>query len=345
MPSVEKRPDSGPEGPARGSWSQATASSSGAPPTHHDQSFKRGLHRTLVNVLRAAPKSLVRLAADAYIAGETREEALRVVERLWREKKIQSTCDVLGEDVETDADIQAYYDEFHGLIQDMASRRDFGNVSIKLSALGQQLDEEKCYERIHTLMMLARDCGQFMRLDMEDHTTTESTLRIYRRLRAEGLDNCGVVLQSRLFRTEQDILDLKDLAPNVRLCIGIYREPPQVALQNKGEMKRHLLELLEVLWKNGQHVGIASHEEWVVRDSIALARKLGKPLEEVEVQMLLGVPRAELQRELIDLGVRVRLYVPYGVQWHAYSMRRLENNPDMMGMVAWNMISGPFRKK
>lgn len=349
MASVETKPD--PPRPtdsttaSRGAWSQATPSPTGAAPVHHGSTLKTLFHRSAVKVLRAAPKSLVRIAADAYIAGENRSDALRTVDTLWHDKHIHSTCDVLGEDVETLADIQAYYDEFHALIQDMRTRAEFGNVSIKLSALGQMMDEEACYGRIRTLMALARDCGQFMRIDMEDHTTTDSTLRIYRRLRADGFDNCGVVLQSRLFRTRQDIADLTPLQPNVRLCIGIYREDPAIALQEKLQMKQHLLELLQVLWRNGQHVGIATHEEWVIRESLGIAERMGKPLEEVEVQMLLGVPRADLQRELIQRGVRVRLYVPYGKQWHAYSMRRLENNPDMLGMVAWNVLTLPFRKK
>ncbi len=344
MASVDDRKSNDSRPTPRGAWSKATASETGAPPTHHDGALKRMVHKGMVGVLRAAPKQLVRLAADAYIAGETREEALQTVDRIWKERGLHSTCDVLGEDVENDADIQAYYDEFHALIQDMASRREHGNVSIKLSALGQMMDEEACYERAVTLLSLARDCGQFMRLDMEDHTTTDSTLRLYRRFREAGFDNCGVVLQSRLFRTRQDIADLAPLQPNVRLCIGIYREPPEIAMQDKHQMKQHLLELLEVLWANGQHVGIATHEEWVIRDSLALAERMGKPMEEVEVQHLLGVPREALQRELVERGVRVRLYVPYGEQWHPYSMRRLENNPDMFGMVAWNVISGPFRK-
>ena len=207
---------------------------------------------------------------------------------------------MLGEDVTSDADIQRYHDEFAALIRDLRDRSEFANVSIKLSALGQLIDEESCYARIRELLMLAGECGQFMRIDMEDHTTTDSTLRIYRRLREEGLDHCGVVLQSRLYRTREDILKLADLKPNVRLCIGIYREPSAIALQDKDAMKRHLLELLEKMWENGQHVAIASHEEWVVRDSIALAERMGKPMNEVEIQMLLGVPRLPLQRELVE---------------------------------------------
>lgn len=302
------------------------------------------LHRATVSVMRHLPRPLVRLAADAYIAGETRDEALALTDQLWTQQGLSSTCDVLGEAVDTGPQAQEYYNEFEALITELAQRREYANASIKLSGLGQEFDAEGCFQRTRALLEIARDCGQFLRIDMEDHTTTEQTLGIYRRLRDAGLDNCGVVLQSRLFRTEKDIEALASYRPNVRLCIGIYREPPAVALQNKSEMKRQLLVLLERLWKNQQHVGLATHEEWVIYESLELAKRLGKPPEELEVQMLLGVPRSRIQRELLDMGVRVRLYIPYGEQWHAYSMRRLENNPDMMRMVAANVLTKPFRR-
>lgn len=328
----------------RGAWDRATEHPSGRAPSHRVSPLKGAIHSMTVKLLRAAPRPLVRLAANAYIAGEQRSDALRTVDDLHAKEQLMSTCDVLGEDVTSEQDIQRYHDEFEALIGDLRDRADYANVSIKLSALGQLIDEERCYERMRELMVLAGECGQFMRIDMEDHTTTTSTLRIYRRLRSEGLDHCGVVLQSRLYRTREDIEALKELRPNVRLCIGIYREPSAIAIQDKVAMKKHLLELLERMWDNGQHVAVATHEEWVVREAIDMARRLGKPMEEVEVQMLLGVPRLPLQRELIADGVKVRLYVPYGEQWHAYSMRRLENNPDMLGMVAANVLTRPFRR-
>lgn len=343
MPRTEDRPMAADTqtgaGPGQGTWSEARGAAQ-----HQHGTFKRSFHRIAVGAMRVLPKPLVRLAADPYIAGETREEALQLCDRQWERHGLSSTCDVLGESIETETQAQDYFREFKALIPELESRRDYANASVKLSGLGQELDEERCYQRTRELLELARDHGQFVRLDMEDHTTTDSTLRIYRRLREKGLDNCGVVLQSRLFRTRQDIQELAHMRPNVRLCIGIYREPPAIALQDKTEMKKHMLELLEVLWKNQQHVGLATHEEWAIRDALSLARRLGKPLDEVEVQMLLGVPRTQLQRELLEMGARVRLYVPYGQHWHAYSMRRLENNPDMMSMVVANVLSRPFRR-
>lgn len=300
-------------------------------------------HRAFIRFLKMLPHSVVRLAASPYIAGERAQDALRVADKVWAKKQIYSTLDVLGEDVTTQQDIDDYYTEFLGLL-DALKGRPHANISIKLSALGQQIDEAACLERTRTLVRKAREIDSFVRLDMEDHRTIDSTLRIYRKLREE-FDNTGIVLQSRLFRTTDDVDALMSLAPNVRLCIGIYPEPAEIARVDKVEMKRHMLELLERMWKNGQHVALATHEEWVIREALEIAARNGKPLTEIEVQMLLGVPREALQRELVERGVKVRLYVPFGRQWHAYSMRRLEYNPEMMRMVVGNVLSGLFRRR
>ena len=313
-----------------------------APPEQSGATRGPGVgQRMFGRVLRALPKPLVRLAASPYIAGERLEEALEIADSLWKQRSILSTLDVLGEDVATQADIDAFETEFEHLIDALATRP-YANISLKLSALGQLQSEEACYERAEKLVVRARSVNSFVRLDMEDHTTIDSTLRVYRALR-ERHDNCGIVLQSRLFRTQADFEKLASLQPNVRLCIGIYPEPAVVALTDKVAMKRQMLVLLEQMWENGQHVAIATHEEWVIREALEIAAQRGKPDEELEVQMLLGVPRAEIQSELIDRGIRIRLYVPYGRQWHPYSLRRLEHNPDMMKMVAGNVLRGIFR--
>jgi proline dehydrogenase len=172
---------------------------------------------------------------------------------------------------------------------------------------------------------------------MEDHTTTDSTLGMYRRFAAR-FPRIGVVLQSRLFRTERDVLDLAPLRPSVRLCLGIYREPAAVALQDKPAMKERLLELLEAMWTNGQYVAIATHDEAVIRRALDLAGRLGKTAADYEIQMLLGVPRSRIQKEVMARGIKVRLYVPYGVHWYNYCLRRLDNNPDMARMVLGNLL-------
>jgi proline dehydrogenase len=300
-------------------------------------------HRLFVRMLKSLPQGVIRLAASPYIAGERLFDALFIADRLWSEQKILSTLDVLGEDVASIADIDAYAAEFHKLIDELRVRP-HANISLKLTALGQELDERDCLRRAREIVEHAREVDSFVRLDMEDHETVTSTLRIYRELRTD-FDNCGIVLQSRLFRTRDDVAALTELRANVRLCIGIYPEPASIALVDKDAMKRELLELAEQMWKNGQHVALATHEEWVIREALKRAARLGKADTELEVQMLLGVPRQHLQRELVERGIKVRLYVPYGRQWHAYSMRRLEYNPDMLKMTAANVIGGLFRRR
>lgn len=307
------------------------------------ESIGRRFQRRIARSLRLLPDPVLRLAASPYIAGERREQALQRAQEISLRRRLHSTIDVLGEDVHGWDGVREYFDEYQSLVDDLAGL-EYANISIKLSALGQQIDEERCFEHALSLVARAAAGGTFVRFDMEDANTTDSTLRIYRRMRTLH-DNCGVVLQSRLFRTVKDIDALADLRPNVRFCIGIYREPPDIALQDKTEMKRKLLELLPAMWRNGQHVALATHEEWVIREALTIAKQLGKPEHEVEVQMLLGVPREALQRELIDRGIRVRLYVPYGKHWRAYSMRRLENNPDVMKMVAGNVIKGMLGRR
>ena len=287
------------------------------------------------------PQVLVKPFAAPYIAGETLEEGIATTKAIFDREQLHSTLDVLGEDVANTADIDAYHEEYRELIRQVTPLP-FANLSIKLSALGQLIDEDNCIERTEDILRRAAAAEKFVRLDMEDSSTTDSTLRIYQTLRERGYDNVGVVLQSRLFRTKSDIESLKKWKCNVRLCIGIYHEPPAVALQDKDEMKRHMIELLRTMWENGQHVALATHEEWCIREALKMAHEMGKPDEELEIQMLLGVPRLALQRELIARGITVRLYVPYGSRWYAYSMRRLENNPDVLNSVIKSLSRSIF---
>jgi len=287
-------------------------------------------------LIRLAPKPIVRRLAGPYIAGETREEALALVRRLYAQRGLYSTVDVLGEAVTEARETRVFLDEYVGVLNDLGSCP-YANVSIKLSALGQGIDEDLCARNLETLLKTAASHGQFVRFDMEDHSTVDSTLALFRRFVGK-YPRIGVVLQSRLFRTPDDVGRLADLKPSVRLCIGIYRERAGIAFQEKPAMKARMLEILAQLWANGQHVGLATHDEKVIRRALAMARGQGRGPASFEVQMLLGVPRTSLQQELTGMGIKVRLYVPYGRQWYQYCLRRLEHNPEMASLVVKNLF-------
>ena len=168
---------------------------------------------------------------------------------------------------------------------------------------------------------------------MEDSSTTSETLALYRQIREEGHDNLGVVLQAALKRTLSDIGGLGDLRPNVRVCKGIYVEPPEIAYQEDEIIRLNFLDALEALFDIGSYVAIATHDDWLIGEALALVERRGLGRDDYEFQMLLGV-RAELGDELVREGHRLRIYVPFGRRWYEYSIRRLQENPKIAGYVA-----------
>lgn len=298
--------------------------------------FSQLFSRLLIYIIPYLPSPFLYLVAKAYIAGKTPEEALTTVARL-HEEGLHSTVDVLGEHPKSWAEADTYQVQYEKLIHALANS-DHANVSLKLSGLGQLLNEDVCLGKLIELLKLAKTCNVFIRIDMEDSTTTSSTLLTYRTVRSAGFDNCGIVLQSRLFRTEDDLERLADLVANYRLCIGIYREAEKIALQDKNAMKKNLLKLLRKAWSQAAYVAIATHEEWIITAALTLAEEMDIPSSRFEVQMLLGVPRTRLQQDLLRRGVKVRLYVPFGSNWRAYCLRRIANNPDMVGMIISNLL-------
>ena len=267
-----------------------------------------------------------------YIAGVTLAEAVAVVGDLNAGGKM-ATVDVLGEEItreeETRAIAQAYRDVFAAI--DTASLD--SNVSVKLTALGLGLSYELCRENLLDVVRTAAGSGNFVRIDMEDSTTTDDTLRLYRELREGGHENLGVVLQARLRRTLDDIAALADLRPSVRLCKGIYLEPAAIAFTDAEAIRVNFLRCLDALLDVGCYVGVATHDEWLIGESLARVSQRGLGREEYELQMLLGVREAR-RDDLVADGHRLRVYVPYGEQWYEYSVRRLQENPAMAGTIA-----------
>jgi proline dehydrogenase len=286
------------------------------------------LDRAIVRALPVVPRPVVRRLSAPYISGPSLDDALRVVRRLNAEGKL-ATIDVLGEEIRSTAESDAIAAAYHQVLARIADEGLDANVSVKLTALGLELSLDTCRAHLEEVVRDARDRGSFVRVDMEDSSTTDATLALYRGLRDAGHENVGVVLQSRLRRTPDDVPGLA----NVRLCKGIYLEPPAIAFQDPDEIRACFVRTLEALLAQGSYVALATHDEKLIGTSLRLVREHGLGPEGYELQMLLGV-RAERADELVRQGHRVRVYVPYGTHWYEYSLRRLKENPRIAGHVA-----------
>jgi proline dehydrogenase len=288
------------------------------------------LDRALVHLLPAVPRPIVRRIADRYIAGEEIDDAVATVAQL-NEDGMTATIDVLGEEIRSAEEAQEIVDAYHDTLDAIAEHGLDANVSVKPTAVGLKLGYDVGSANVEALVRHAGETGNFVRIDMEDATTTDDTLRMYRELREADLDNVGVVLQARLRRTLDDIAALADLEPNVRICKGIYLEPEEIAFTEFEEIRESYVRSLEALVETASYVGIATHDEFLISEGKRIAE------ERYEFQMLLGV-RASLGRELVQEGERLRIYVPFGRQWYEYSLRRLQENPRIAGYVATDTV-------
>jgi proline dehydrogenase len=290
------------------------------------------LDRAIVNVLPAVPKGVVRRISSRYIAGTELADACRAVSQLNEAGKM-ATIDVLGEEITSVDEAMEIMREYRYVFETIEREHLDSNVSVKLTALGLKLGYGLCRRNLEKVVSHAGEIGNFVRIDMEDSSTTDDTLRLYRDLREAGLDNVGVVLQARLRRTLEDIESLADLRPNVRICKGIYVEPDAIAFQDFDEVRENYVAALEQLLDGGSYVGIATHDEWLITEGKRAVEERELEREQYEFQMLLGVRRG-LASSLVDEGYRLRIYVPYGAHWYAYSMRRLQENPKIAGYIA-----------
>jgi proline dehydrogenase len=290
------------------------------------------LDRALVTLLPAVPKPVVRRLAGRYIAGDDLEDAVDVVRAVNGEGKM-ATIDVLGEEITSLDDARAIAGAYHDVFDTIDRKKLDSNVSVKLTGLGLSLDPEVCRDNLDALVADAAARDNFVRIDMEDSSTTDETLRLYRELREAGHERLGVVLQATLKRTLADVDALADLRPNVRVCKGIYIEPPAISFREFEAVRGNFVRVLEALLDAGCYVGIATHDEWLVDRAQEAIAERGLGRDEYEFQMLLGV-RQELGDSLVREGHRLRIYVPYGTHWYRYSIRRLQENPKIAGYVA-----------
>lgn len=287
---------------------------------------------------------LARRFATRFVAGETLDGAIAAGKRL-NARRIRVSLDLLGESVSSPDQTRAACAEVVETLDALAASGIDGNVSIKLTQLGLDIDRALCVANMHTILDRARRHGLFVRIDMESSDYTERTLELfYRDLYPEYGDHVGVVIQSYLRRSADDIENLIRIGACVRLCKGAYAEPPDVAFQQRDEVTRSYGALMERLLDEGNYPGIATHDEKLIEHALAHVSRRGIPPERFEFQMLYGV-RRDLQEELVEQGYNMRVYIPFGVAWYPYLMRRLAERPANVASMFYSLMKETFSRR
>ncbi len=312
---------------------------------------ERWLHLVLLYLSKAnwarqivSKLSVAQMVAMRFVAGTTIAEAMTAAKDL-NAKGMKVTLDFLGESVNNPAEARAARDEILAVIDAIAANGINGNVSVKLTQLGLRVDESLALDNVRRLLERAQIYNNKVRIDMEESAVTDVTLGVYRRLRDElGFGHrVGIVIQSYLYRSEEDVAELVENGAWVRLCKGAYAEPADVAFAVKADTDRNYVKLTELMLsetarQKGVYLGVATHDEKMIQATLDYVKANGISPQEFEFQMLYGI-RRELQEKLIADGYQVRVYVPYGTAWYPYFMRRLAERPANL----WFFISNFLR--
>lgn len=278
----------------------------------------------------------MRLGASRFVAGERFDEAIPVLRGL-NQKGLRTNTTLLGEGVKDAATTRAVVAEYLSDLDRIAAEGLQTNIALKLTHLGLDLDPELAYRNVSQIVAHGARHGNFIRIDMEESGRVDDTLRVYRRLRADGHDNVGAVLQSYLYRTPDDLASLLPLEPNLRLVKGAYLEPATIAYPRKEDVDRAYVELAERMLLEGRFTAIATHDERIIDHVIDFTRRNGIGTDRFEFQMLYGV-RPQYQINLARAGHRVLIATPYGPHWYLYLMRRLAERPANLAWFASNLL-------
>lgn len=287
---------------------------------------------------RFVTKHGFRLGASRFVAGQSLDEAVPVLRRLNTDGLLTNTT-LLGEGIRTEAEARAAVDEYHVVLERIQSEGLQTNVALKLTNLGLSIDEELGYRNVAELLEHAARLGNFIRIDMEESVYVDATLRTYRRLREAGHDNVGTVLQSYLYRTEDDLRSLLPLTPNLRLVKGAYLEPAEIAYPEKSDVDAAYVRLMETSLTSGGFTAIATHDTRIIEHAISFTRAHAIASERFQFQMLYGV-RPKLQRDLVARGYSVLVATPFGPEWYRYLMRRLAERPANLLFFLKNLARG-----
>lgn len=300
--------------------------------------FRRAILSATSNrvVSRGVRRYGMRLGASRFVAGETFDVCVPVLRAL-NAQGFRTNTTLLGEGVNEEAAARDIVAEYLSVLDRIAGEGLVTNPSVKLTHLGLDLGEDTAYRNVTEIVAHAASLGNFVRIDMEESARVDATLRVYRRLHADGYDNVGTVLQSYLYRTEQDLSDLLPLSPKLRLVKGAYLEPPDIAYSNKADVDRNYIRLAERMLTESGDTAIATHDERIVDHLIDFADRQGFDQTRFEFQMLYGI-RPDLQSALVKRGYRALIATPYGPDWYPFLMRRLAERPANLLFFARNLV-------
>jgi proline dehydrogenase len=286
---------------------------------------------------------LARRFASRFVAGETVESAVAALRDL-NAAGLSASLDLLGESVQTAEEAHQARDTYMGTLDRIRAAGADANVSVKLTQMGLDIDETLCIANLRAIIARAKAHESFVRIDMEQSSYTEKTLHLFTQVFYPEFGNSvGVVLQSYLRRTAQDVDDMIALGARVRLCKGAYKEPEAVAFPAKRDVDANYVACMERLIEHGHYPGIATHDQKIVAHAKAFARARGIPPARYEFQMLYGV-RRDLQQALHREGYNVRVYVPFGTHWYPYLMRRLAERPANIAFIVGNLVKEALRR-
>lgn len=294
------------------------------------------INNLIVQFVQLLPKPVVGFFSKKYIAGETLPEAIDLVKKL-NSKGIYATLDVLGESVSNKDEAIASKNEALEVLDEIEKNKLMANLSIKPTQLGLAFDENFAYEQIIEIVKKAAEYKNFVRIDMEDSPYTDKTINLYKRI-YEQYKNVGIVIQAYMKRSLDDVIILNKIGTNYRLCKGIYVEPASIAYKNKQEVRENYLKILDAMFKDGNYVGIATHDKPLIDAAYKRIKEQNIPKDKFEFQMLLGV-REDLRDKINNDGYKIRIYVPFGKDWYAYSVRRLKENPSMAGHITKSILT------
>ena len=299
----------------------------------------RALLLRLSESKRLAPlmmrSSVSRRVARRFVAGETLDDALVAAREVNRALQLAS-LDLLGENVSDEAGARRAADEYIAIFDRIAQEHLDANVSLKLTQLGLDLSEGLCQELLEKIVAHAASQSNFVRVDMEGSAYTQRTVEMVKRVRSVHT-NVGTVMQAYLYRTEKDVQDLVAVGCRLRLCKGAYQEPPEVAFPKKADVDANYVKLMKILLASGFYHGIATHDPAMIRATLDFVREQNIKRDRFEFQMLYGI-RTDLQQKLVRDGFRVRVYIPFGVDWFPYFMRRLAERPANVTFFLRNLL-------